>query len=195
MPDLENWDWKSKEKMVADTAEWKVRFEDVWEPYVSPDGEKIASIVKIGEGEFNVCVNGETWEEPFEKLWYSRFSPDGRLTVLASKDMEWTMAVDGKAWENSYEYVWDTKFSADGKVIAATVKQDGVYGIAVDGKTWECSKELQSIASYVISPDGKTVAAIAQTVPLGQADLEGFLNGTWSVVVNGKPWQENRRGI
>ncbi len=191
MPDLGNWDWKSKEKMIADTAEWKARFEDVWEPYVSPDGEKIASIVKIGEGEFNVCVNGETWEEPYEKLWYSRFSPDGRLTVLASKDMEWTMAVDGKAWENSYEYIWDTKFSADGKVIAATVKQDDVYGIAVDEKTWECSKELQSIASYVISPDGKTVAAIAQTVPLGQADLEGFLKGTWSVVVNGKPWQNN----
>ena len=88
MLDIGSWDWGSEEKMLAEPAKWKDQFEDVWEPYVSPDGEKIASIVKIGEGEFNMCVNGSTWEEPFEKMWYSRFSPDGRLTVLISKDME-----------------------------------------------------------------------------------------------------------
>ncbi len=191
MSNIESWDWEIKEKMLAEPAKWKDQFEDVWEPYISPDGEKIASIVKIGEGEFNICVNGNTWEEPFEKMWYSRFSPDGRLTALISKDMEWTLAVDGVALEETYEYIWDTKFSADGKTIAAIVKQDGVYGILVNGKVWECPVKLESIASHVISPDGKISAAIAQTVPLGQADLDGFLKGTWSVVVNGKPWKDN----
>jgi len=191
MLDIESWDWEVKEKMLAEPAKWKNQFENVWEPYISPDGEKIASIVKIGEGEFNICVNGNTWEEPFEKMWYSRFAPDGRLTVLVSKDMEWTMAVDGQPWEEMYEYIWDTKFSADGKVIAASVKHDDAYAISVNGKAWECPVVLQSIASHELSPDGNTVAAIAQTVPLGQADLEGFLKGTWSVVVNGKPWEKN----
>ena len=191
MVNSESWDWECKEKLVADTTKWKNQFEDVWEHYISPDGEKIASIVKTGEGEFNIAVNGETWEEPFEKIWYSRFSPDGRLTALVSKDMEWTMAVDGTAWENTYEYIWDTKFSADGKVIAATTNQDGVYGISVNGKTWECPVDLKNITSHVISQDGKTSAAIAQTVPLSQADIDGFLKGTWSVVVNGKPWKDN----
>ena len=191
MSNIEGWDWESKEKMLAEPAKWKDQFEDVWEPYISPDGEKIASIVKIGEGEFNMCVNGNTWEEPFEKMWYSRFSPDGRLTALISKDMEWTLAVDGAALEETYEYIWDVKFSADGKTIAATVKQDGAYGILINGKVVECPIKLESIASHVISQDGKISAAIAQTVAVAEADLEGFLKGSWSVVVNGTPWKDN----
>jgi hypothetical protein len=191
MLDIGSWDWESEQKMLAEIAKWKDRFEAVWEPYASPDGEKIASIVKTGDEEFNVCVNEETWEEPFDKLWYSRFGPDGRLTALASRDAEWTMAVDGQPWDESYEYIWDTKFSADGKVIAAAVKHNDAYAISVNGKSWECPTVLQSIASHEVSPDGNTVAAIAQTAPLGQADLEGFLKGTWSVVVNGKPWEKN----
>ena len=191
MIDIKSWDWEVKEKMLAEPAKWKDQFEDVWEPYASPDGEKIASIVKIGEGEFNMCVNGSTWKEPFEKMWYSRFAPDGRLTALVSKDMEWTMAVDGFALDETYDYIWDTKFSADGKTIAATVNKEGVYGTLVNGKVLECPIELKSIASHVISPDGKISAAIAQTVPVAEADLDGFLKGSWSVIVNGKPWEDN----
>ena len=192
MVNSESWDWEIANKMVADTSKWKSQFEDVWEPYISSDGEKIASIVKVGEGEFNIAVNNATWgEEPFEKIWYSRFSPDGRLTALITKDQEWTMAIDGKPWEQMYEYIWDTKFSADGKVIAATTKQDGVYAITVDEKTWECPVKLHSIASHVISPDGKTSVAIAQTVATAEADVNAFTKGSWSVVVNGKPWKEN----
>jgi hypothetical protein len=172
MLDIESWDWGSEEKMLAEPAKWKDQFEDVWEPYVSPDGEKIASIVKIGEGEFNMCVNGSTWEEPFEKMWYSRFAPDGRLTALISKDMEWTIAVDGAALEKTYEYIWDVKFSADGKTIAATVKQDGAYGMLINGKVLECPIKLHTVA-------------------VAEADLDGFLKGSWSVVVNGKPWNDN----
>ena len=196
MVNSESWNWEIANKMVADTSKWKSQFEDVWEPYISSDGEKIASIVKVGEGEFNIAVNNATWgEEPFEKIWYSRFSPDGRLTALITKDQEWTMAVDGKTWEEMYEYIWDTKFSADGKVIAATTKQDGVYAITVDEKTWECPVKLNSIASHVISQDGKKFAAIAQTVATAEADVNAFTKGSWSVVVNGKPWNDNYTDI
>ena len=191
MGNSENWDWECQKKLVADTGKWKSQFEDVWEPYISPDGEKIASIVKVGEGEFNMAVNGGTWEEPFEKIWFSRFTPDGRLTGLITKDMEWTMAVDGKPWEQMYEYIWDTKFSADGKVITAITKQDGVYGITANEKTWECSVQLQSISGYAVSNDGKNIAAISQTVAIAEADVNAFSAGSWSIVANGKPWKDN----
>ena len=104
MHDVTRWDWESKVKTVADMEQWKNEFEAVYEPCVSHDGEKIASVVKTGEGEFNVSVNGVTWEEPYEKIWYLRFGPDDRLTALVSKDMEWTMGVDGETWEEGYEY-------------------------------------------------------------------------------------------
>jgi hypothetical protein len=191
MRDVTRWDWESKVKTVADMKQWKNEFEAVYEPYVSHDGDTIASVVKIGEGEFNVSVNGATWEEPYEKIWYLRFAPDDRLTALVSKDMEWTMSVDGEAWEEGYEYIWDTKFSDDGTVITALTKQDDVYGITVNGQTWECVTPLKSIASHVISSNGKKVAAIAQTVPLAEGDIAGFMKGTWSVVVNGTPWDDN----
>lgn len=191
MVNIQKWDWNTKEKMVADTTGWPNQFEDVQEPYVSPDGEKIASIVQLGEGEYSVCVNGETWEEPFEKLWSCRFTPDGRVSVMSLRDMEWTMTVDGEPWETAYEYIWDPKFSADGKLIVATVKQDDIFGIVTNGTTWECPTELQSISSFAMTPDAQTVAAIAQTVPLGQADVDTYYKGTWSIVVNGKPWENN----
>ena len=66
----------------------------------SPDGETIAAIVNVDEGEFTVCVNGDVWGETiFDKIWHLRFSPDGRLTALVSEMGEWTMAVDGVAGE------------------------------------------------------------------------------------------------
>jgi hypothetical protein len=67
MGDVNKWDWDSGEKKVP-FSEWKDGYRWVEEPYASPDGEKIAAIVNIDEGEFNVCVNGETWESTFDKI-------------------------------------------------------------------------------------------------------------------------------
>ena len=91
MIDRSNWDWETKEKAVP-IDPWKENFSWVEEPYASPDGEQVAAIVNIDEGEFNVCVNGETWENPFEKIWYLRYAPDGRLTALVSKTSKSTIS-------------------------------------------------------------------------------------------------------
>jgi len=101
MTDTSNWDWETKEKLVSDLNEWKSSYNWVEEPYVSPDGEKIAAIVNTDDMEFNVCENGKAWEieEPFEKAYSLRYSPDGRLIVLAAADDEWKPVVDGKPWE------------------------------------------------------------------------------------------------
>ncbi|MBW1777787.1 MAG: WD40 repeat domain-containing protein, partial [Deltaproteobacteria bacterium] len=65
MVDQSKWDWETREKEVPFDP-WKENFNWVEEPYASPDGEQVAAVVNIDEGEFNVCVNGETWESPFE---------------------------------------------------------------------------------------------------------------------------------
>ncbi|MEJ2730197.1 MAG: WD40 repeat domain-containing protein, partial [Deltaproteobacteria bacterium] len=64
-----DWDWDTGSIEIAVISDWQKKFSWVEEPYVSPNGEKIAAIVNLGEGEFNVCVNGDTWETVFDKIW------------------------------------------------------------------------------------------------------------------------------
>ena len=60
MADPQSWDWETREKKIPLDA-WKTEYRWVEEPYASPDGEKVAAIVNVDEGEFTVCVNGEAW--------------------------------------------------------------------------------------------------------------------------------------
>ncbi|MCK5099733.1 MAG: Tmc redox complex protein TmcD, partial [Desulfobacteraceae bacterium] len=92
MKDKNAWDWQTTNKEIP-VKEWKDRFNWIEDLHVSPDGEKIASIVNTDEAEFNVCVNGEIWEETLEKAWGLRFLPDGRLAAMVSNDEEWTICV------------------------------------------------------------------------------------------------------
>ena len=80
-----DWDWDPGSTEIAVISDWQKKFKWVEEPYVSPNGEKIAAIVNLAEGEFNVCVNGNTWETVFDKIWNLRFGPDGRLAALVSE--------------------------------------------------------------------------------------------------------------
>ena len=108
MHNSDSWDWDAEKRLVTDTGQWRNKFDYIEEPYVSPDGEKIAAIVKDEEAmAFNVCVNDTVWESTFDKIWYLRFSPDNRPTALVSDTGEWTVAVDDVAWENRFDYVWD----------------------------------------------------------------------------------------
>jgi oligoribonuclease NrnB/cAMP/cGMP phosphodiesterase (DHH superfamily) len=128
MVDLDAWDWEVDKRMIADLGQWKEQFEYIEEPYVSPDGEKIAAVVKPGEMEFSVCENGTVWENTFDKVWYLRYTPDGRLVGLVSDTGAWTVAVDGEAWEETYDFVWNTQFSEDGKniTVAAQIRH-GIF--------------------------------------------------------------------
>ncbi|MDX2500445.1 MAG: WD40 repeat domain-containing protein, partial [Deltaproteobacteria bacterium] len=62
MDNKNQWDWNIGQREIADTNQWRGKFNWIEEPYVSPDGEKIATIVNLAEGEFSVCVNGQAWE-------------------------------------------------------------------------------------------------------------------------------------
>ena len=85
-----DWDWESGSRVITDIGPWQEQFNWVEEPIVSPNGEKLATIVNLAEGQFTVCVNGDTWESVFDKIWCLRFAPDGRLAALVSEMGEWT---------------------------------------------------------------------------------------------------------
>ena len=110
MSEYSAWDWGIGSRTVADLSECDCDVEWREENQASPDGEKVAAVVKTGEGEFSVCVNGTCWEPRYERIWYLRYSPDGRLAGLAC-DGDWTMCVDGEPWEETYGFLFNTLFS------------------------------------------------------------------------------------
>lgn len=184
----ENWNWEPGEKLVHDFGSCSAEIEWIEEPQASPDGERIAAAVKLGEEEFTMCVNGEPWEAVYERCWFPKFSPDGRLTALVTEEGMPTLAVEGTTWENTYDFIWDTQFSSDGSVIAAAAQMGMKYGMSVDDTPWD---QLYTNANhFTLSPDGATTAAAVQVEDLAQADILKFQEGIFSIAVNGKAWNE-----
>jgi len=179
MTDKRNWDWREGKRQLADLAQIGSAYSRVDETVASPDGEKIALLVKTKEDDFTVSVNGESWPVRFELGWHVRFSPLGRLIALVRIDDEWTIASDGEPWSERFEYAWSPQFSADGKVVAVSIKRDNKYGISVEDRTWEAS--FLGIRSFSLGHDGSKVAATVQVKPLKEADVPGFFEGTWSL--------------
>jgi hypothetical protein len=186
MVDSRSWDWETGEKKIS-LGSWKEDYQWVEEPYVSPDGEKVAAIVNVDEGEFTVCVNGRAWGETvFDKIWHLRFSPDGRLTALVSEMGEWTMAVDGDAWENKFGYIWEPRFSADGHHIAAAVQQDMQYAMVLNGKPWD--QTFANMTYFALSSDGRHTAGAVQVEDVDSGEIHKFQEGSFTAALDGKPW-------
>jgi hypothetical protein len=185
MVDVNSWDWETGEKTVS-LSEWEGRFKWIEEPYASPDGERVAAVVNIEEGEFNVCVNGDTWENTFDKIWHLRFSPDGRLTALVSEMGEWTVAVDGTPWEGRFGYVWNPLFSRDGAHMAVAVQQDMKYCMALDGNLWDTS--YVNMTYFAMSPDGTKTAAAVQTRSVDSGEVHKFQEGAFTAAMDGRAW-------
>ncbi|MGL1864147.1 MAG: WD40 repeat domain-containing protein [Pseudodesulfovibrio sp.] len=183
---ISEWDWEVGQKTVVTSISPLKGHEWQEEPYVSPDGETMAAVVNLGDGEFSVRTNDTIWETPFEKVWYPRFSPDGRLTALCQQEMEWALGVDGELVGDTCEYVWETKFSASGSTIATMAKSEERYGVSLNGVLWE---NLYANANqYSISNNGVHTVAVVQVTPLGQADIAGFKKGIYSLAIDGDTW-------
>ena len=187
MSNAMNWDWDTREKRFAVGA-WRDTFGWVEEPYVSPDGEKVAAIVRLEDESFSVCVNGDVWPVSFEKIWHLRFAPDGRLTALVCDEGEWTVAVDGQPWESRFDYVWSPLFSADGTRLAVAFQQGLKYGMAVEDVSWEA--RFANMTDMAISPDGRHSAATVQTEGLSEGDIHTFEKGVFTSAVNGEAWSD-----
>jgi hypothetical protein len=188
-----NWDWEVGQRTVVESLSPMQGHGWQEEPYVSDDGERLAAVVQVDEGEFSVRVNNEVHENTYEKIWHLRFAPDGRLTALCQQDMEWGLGVDGELVGETTDYVWETKFSADGSVIANMYKSDERYAVALNGVPWE--EVYENVNQYTITADGAHSAGVAQVVSLGQADIEGFKKGVYTVAVDGKCWENKYLNI
>lgn len=181
-----DWDWNPGTKIVVDSLNCPLLY--VWreEPQVSPDGEKIASVINTGDYQFSVCENLRNWDVSFEKVWGLHYSPDGRLTAIVMQDDEWTICVDGQSWKEKFDYVWDIQFSSKGKSISAAIQKELRYGMCVNDQQWP---ELYINANnFTLSPDGNHSCAVIQTRAMEQADIFGFQQGCYSIAVDGKPW-------
>lgn len=181
MKDKKTWDWQTIEKEIP-VKEWQSHFNWIEEPHVSPDGEKIASIVNSDDAEFTVCINGKPWDEIFEKIWSLKFMADGRLAALVSNDEMWTVCIDGVPWETQFEYAWDLKGTPDGSSVSVAVQKDEKFGMAVNDITWDHLYE--NITGMVLSDQGAT-GAVVQVSPLGQADINSFNSGIFAAAQNG----------
>ncbi|BDQ34966.1 electron transfer complex subunit TmcD [Pseudodesulfovibrio portus] len=186
MGKISSWDWEIGQKTVVESLSPLDGHEWQEEPYVSPDGETIAAIVKVGDGEFSIRTNNTVWEATFEKIWYPKFSPDGRLTAICQQDMEWALFADGESVGEATDYVWDTLISEDGSTFATMYKSMEQYGMCVNGEPWE--NLYENLSQPALSKDGAHTAGVAQVKSMAAADLEAFKSGAYSVVVDGKPW-------
>jgi len=182
-----SWDWDVGEKKIVTTTYCSTQFEWIEEFQVSPDGEKIAMVAKVGGFEFSVCEKGDIWDPPYEKIWQLGYGPDGRLVALVAQDGEWTVAVDGTTWEETYGFLWKTMFSADGKTVAVAAQQDMQYGMVVNGKPW--TGFFENANQFTLSTAGDRSAAVVQTKSFAQADIQAYQAGCYTVAVDGTPWQ------
>ncbi len=186
MEESKSFDWSTDVKQIP-VREWEERFTWVEEPYVSPDGETIASIVNVEEGVFTVCENGEIWDKEYEKIWGLRPLPDGKFAACVSSDEEWTVSVSGTEWENWFDFIWNMQMNQDGSSLSIAVQKDMEYGMAVNDNPWDTMYD--NINEMVLSNTGNA-AAVVQVVSMGQAEIEVFKQGVFSCAVDGKPFEK-----
>lgn len=185
MPDTSAWDWEKGKRTVLSSVGRKPGWLWQEESYASPDGERLAAVIRKEDESFTLRVNDDEWPESFEKAWLPRFAPDGRLTALVMADDEWTLAVDGEPWEERFDFIWGTMFGKGGQIYAA-IQRDMRYGLCADGVPWE--NLYENATDFSLRHDGKKSAAVTQVKPLKQADLEGFRGGVYTVSVDSQAW-------
>ena len=182
MGEKTSWDWHTELKEVP-VKEWESRFNWVQAPRVSRDGERIAAIVNLDEMAFNVCVNGDIWEDEYEKVWCLTPYADKGFAAFVAKDEEWTMNVDGTEWSNWFDFLWDMKISPNGDFIGAAFQTDSEYGMVVNDVPWE--DRYENISGAVMAPNGIS-AAVVQMASMAAADVDAFKKGIFSIACNGK---------
>lgn len=186
MEDQKRYDWEPSVREIGNSAPLpECAWQEEWQ--IAPDCESFAAVSALEDGTFTVRRNDALWETRSDKMYTCRFAPDGRLTALSQSDGEWSLVVDDEEGEEKADYLWGTRFNEQG-TIAVPMQTGMEYGMLVNGTPWE--RLYTAATDFILSENGST-AAVVQTASLGQADLEGFRKGVYSVAVNGEAWEES----
>jgi hypothetical protein len=180
---IHDWDWSAGNRQIADLADWHSAYDYMEEPYVSPDGVRVAAIVKTPDETYGIRVNDELRPEQFDKIWNLRFGPDGRLRAIVSDGGEWTLCIEGDAWQNRFDYIWSVQASRDGEILGAAVQSGGEYRAVVDDRVWE--NGFAAISDVTLSPEGRHLAAVAPQKTIKEGDIFGFQEGCYALVLDG----------
>jgi len=187
MHEPDKWDWSMEKKVIADLSQLKEDYEYHESPVVSPDGEKIALIVKNEDEEYTVCENGTAWEEAsFDKVWGLKYTPDNKLACFASDLGEWTVVIDGESWETTADYMWNLGINSDGSRIIAAAQKEGKYLLVNNDVPWE--KEYGFLSDVFFSKSGEHAGAVVQVVPLSEGETFKFKEGCYTAAINGDAW-------
>jgi hypothetical protein len=186
MEDKASWDWDTELKEVP-FDEWRSRFNWVQTPQVRRNGEGIAAVVNLDEMAFNVCVNGEVWEEEYEKVWNLTPVSGSGFAAFVARDEEWTLAVNGQEWSHWCDFIWQLMKSRDGRTLGAVFQTESEYGIIVNDVPWE--NRFENLTGAVMAADG-TSAAVVQVASMPGADVDAFREGVFSVARNGVPEEQ-----
>ncbi len=184
-----NWDWDTKEKLIADINDWKNKFIDVRALVPSDDGEKIAAVVQPERARFTTCENGDVLEETFERIYSVKFNADNKLLSLVYSNYEWALAIEHDISEDKFDFLWNLTLTPDGKGFAVNTKSGDDYGVNLNGKTWE--NTFVEARNLAISPDGTKTASTVLTERLKEGDIFTFQQGKWTIAVDGTPWDTN----
>jgi Tol biopolymer transport system component len=114
--------------VAVDGTPWNTRFNKaVLSPVFSPDGRKVAAVVK-DNNKWTVAVDGSTWSDTFDNVWDPMFNAGGDTVIAkAEKNGTFFIVVDGKIGKRKYESLWNPVFSPDGEKLLIRCIDKGKY--------------------------------------------------------------------
>lgn len=177
--------------LVVDGSPWEELYENANEFSLRPDGKKSAAVVQVTSlkqadlegfrgGIFSLAVDGvRAWDSTFMNLWTPVFDKRGGERVACQARLnafEYTIVVNGEPWPSTYNCIWAPAFDPATGVLAAPVRQGGLWGMAIDAAMHWAPKYYQCWAQQW-SPDGKKLWAVVAPQ-----------YGKFTVACNDKPW-------
>ncbi|GAB6182551.1 TolB family protein [Thermodesulfovibrio hydrogeniphilus] len=166
---------------------WENLFFDVRDLFISPDGQRTASYVKVKnpplldifsakEGIWTIAVDGIAWQKSFISVYGCCFSPDSKkvASTVRLSQQEFTVAVDDVLWNEIFLNAWEPIFINENDV-AAPVKTEKGWTVALNGKQiWNNFTQILHLKS---SPTEKLVGVVATEF------------GKWTIAVDGIAWE------
>ncbi len=166
--------------IAVDGEAWDEQFINCYTPVFSADNSKVACQVRRTLYDYTIAVNGKTWDANFQGTWEPVFNPlSAEVFAPVRVAGKWGMARDGQIdWEAKWAQLWKPQFSADVSNLFAICAVDyGKFTVIRNKAPWQVSFPV--MRDLVLCPAGQRAAAIAT--------LDA--NTTYTVVVDGKPWQ------